>query len=315
MIVLVGNHFLLDETARETLKKRGFQPRDVPWLEGEEVTEAGITSHLQGGLFGPAALVVNMLGIKEYKPIVELIASAPDAVAIVLDPENWSSVETSSEQTRKKKAQEARAKHYEKIGAELQVLATPLKGALIAWIVARAKKMKLELASDAAKMLSEIFPDDPPAIASELEKLSLLEGKIDAQTVRRVVNHLPPTTIFAVQDAIAAKKPLEASEHLERLLNANEDPFKLLGGIQAQYNLLARAFALRQRDPMLNKDEAGKALSVHPFRAEKALFAAKKLSEAKLKTDLEYLLSADIGMKSGLDPRVTLERLILELSF
>ena len=314
MIVLVGNHFLLDETARETLKKRGFQPRDVPWLEGEEVTEAGISGHLQGGLFGPAALVVNILGVKEYKPIVDLINSAPDAVAIVLDPENWTSTETSSEQTRKKKAQEARAKYYEKIGAELHVLATPLKGALIAWISARAKKMKLELAPDATKMLSDIFPDDPPAIASELEKLSMLDGKIDAETVKRVVNHLPPTTIFAVQDAVAAKKPLEASEHLERLLNAGEDPFKLLGGIQAQYNLLARAFALRERDPMLGKDEAGKALSVHPFRAEKALFAAKKLTERKLKTDLEHLLDADVGMKSGLDPRVTLERLILELS-
>ena len=314
MIVLVGNHFLLDETARETLKKRGFQPRDVPWLEGEEVTEAGISSHLQGGLFGPAALVVNILGVKEYKPIVDLINSAPDAVAIVLDPENWTSTETSSEQTRKKKAQEARAKYYEKIGAELHVLATPLKGALIAWISARAKKMKLELAPDATKMLSDIFPDDPPAIASELEKLSMLDGKIDAETVKRVVNHLPPTTIFAVQDAVAAKKPLEASEHLERLLNAGEDPFKLLGGIQAQYNLLARAFALRERDPMLGKDEAGKALSVHPFRAEKALFAARKLTERKLKTDLEHLLDADVGMKSGLDPRVTLERLILELS-
>jgi DNA polymerase-3 subunit delta len=194
------------------------------------------------------------------------------------------------------------------------VLATPLKGALIAWIAARAKKIKLEIAPDATKLLSEIFPDDPPAIASELEKLVMLEGKIDAETVKRVVNHLPPTTIFAVQDAIAAKKPLEASEHLEQLLNAGEDPFKLLGGIQAQYNLLARAFALRERDPMLGKDEAGKALSVHPFRAEKALFAAKKLTERKLKTDLEHLLDADVGMKSGLDPRVTLERLILELS-
>lgn len=314
MIALVGNYFLLDETARETLKKRGFQPRDVPWLEGEDVTEAGISGHLQGGLFGPAALVVNILGIKEYKPIVDLIASAPDAIAIILDPENWTSTETGSEQTRKKKAQEARAKYYEKTGAELQVLATPLKGALIAWIAARAKKMKLELAPDAAKMLSDIFPDDPPAIASELEKLSILEGKIDSDTVRRVVNHLPPTTIFAVQDALAAKKPLEASEHLERLLNAGEDPFKLLGGIQAQYNLLARAFALRERDPMLSKDEAGKALSVHPFRAEKALFAAKRLTESKLKTDLEHLLDADVGMKSGLDPRVTLERLMLELS-
>ena len=314
MIALVGNHFLLDETARETLKKRGFQPRDVPWLEGEDVTEAGISGHLQGGLFGPAALVVNILGIKEYKPIVDLIASAPDAIAIILDPENWTSTETGSEQTRKKKAQEARAKYYEKTGAELQVLATPLKGALIAWIAARAKKMKLELAPDAAKILSDIFPDDPPAIASELEKLSILEGKIDSDTVRRVVNHLPPTTIFAVQDALAAKKPLEASEHLERLLNAGEDPFKLLGGIQAQYNLLARAFALRERDPMLSKDEAGKALSVHPFRAEKALFAAKRLTESKLKTDLEHLLDADVGMKSGLDPRVTLERLMLELS-
>jgi DNA polymerase III delta subunit len=174
--------------------------------------------------------------------------------------------------------------------------------------------MKLKLEPDGIKLLTEIFPDDPPAIAGELEKLSVLEGKVDAQTVQRVVNHLPPTTVFAVLEAAARRKPLEAAEHLSRLMDAGEDAFKLMGAIQGQYQLNARAFALRERDSLITHEEAGKILSVHPFRAQKALEAVRGLSESRLRSNLRAILDADRGMKSGLDPRLTLETLVLELS-
>jgi DNA polymerase III subunit delta len=311
-MALVGNTFLIHETARAYLVKRGLTPRDVPWLD-EELNEAILSPHLQGGLFGAANVVLDISSTKDYKPIADLLATAPDAIAVLLDNENWTSSESSSEVMRKKKAQEARTKYYEKLGFELQILPTPTKGALIAWIADRAKKMKLPLEREAIKLLADTFPDELASIASELEKLALLEVQLDVATVAKVVNAVQPTTMFAVTDALMARKPKEAWEHLERLLNTGEDAFKLLGALQGHYGLLARAYALKARDGVVSPKEAAKTLAVHEFRAQKALEATRKYKESTVRREQKLLLKADTGMKSGLEPRLTLERLILEL--
>ena len=311
-IALVGNVFLIHEAARERLKREGFDSRDVPWLE-DDVTPDDVAANAQGGLFGRAALVVDVSGVKEYKPIFEEIARAGDALAILLDAENWTSTESGSEVTRKRKAQESRAKAYEKAGLEVIALPTPQKGVLIAWVAARAKQLKLNLEKDVPKLLADTFPDDVASIAGELEKLSIVDVKLDVATVARVVNANPPTTMFAVTDALVARKPVEAWSHLERLLNMGEDPFKLLGALQGHYQLLARAYALRAKDEMVQPRDAAKTLSVHEFRAQKALEAVRRYNEVRVRRELEKLLEADVGMKSGLEPRLTLERLVLEL--
>jgi DNA polymerase III subunit delta len=311
-LAFVGNSFLIHEAARIHLRGAGFQPRDVPWLE-EEVTPDLVAANAQGGLFGPAALVVDVTGLKEYKPILEELGRAPDAVAVLLDAENWSSTEAGSEVMRKRKAQESRVKAYEKAGLEVVTHPTPQKGALIAWVTSRAKALKLPLEKDVPKLLADTFPDDVASIASELEKLAVLEVKLDAATVQSVVNANPPTTMFAVTDALVARKPVDAWAHLERLLNMGEDPFKLLGALQGHYQLIARAYALRARDEMIRPAEAAKLLSVHEFRAQKALEAVRRYTEKRVRFELETLLQADIGMKSGLEPKLTLERLVLEL--
>jgi DNA polymerase III subunit delta len=308
----VGNGFLIAEAARAYLKKHGLSPKDVPWLD-DELSAQSVVPHLQGGLFGAASALVDVSSSKEHKQIAEEIAKAPEAIVALLDSENWTSSEAAGEVLRKKKAQESRSKHYEKLGLELQLLPTPTKGALIAWVADRAKKMKLPLEREAVKLLSDTFPDDLASIASELEKLSLLEVKLDVDTVAKVVNAVQPTTMFAVTDALVAKKPKEAWAHLERLLHTGEDPFKLLGALQGHYGLLARAFALVQRDGVVAGKEAAKVLNVHEFRAQKALEATRRYTEKTVRHEQRLLLAADVGMKSGLEPALTLERLILEL--
>lgn len=312
-LALVGNAFLIHEAARTYLKREHFDPKEVPWLEGEDVTVDAVSTHTQGGLFGRAAVVVDLCDLKEYKPVLEEVSRAGDAAAVLLDPENWTSTEASSEVARKRKAQESRTKAFEKAGLEVQLLPTPQKGALIAWVTARAKALKLNVDKDVPKLLADTFPDDIASIAGELEKLSVLEVKLDVATVARVVNANPPTTMFAVTDALVARKPVEAWSHLERLMNSGEDPFKLLGALQGHYALLARAYALRAKDALVQPKDAAKTLSVHEFRAQKALEAVRKYDERRVRRELEHLLDADVAMKSGGDPKLTLERLVLEL--
>jgi DNA polymerase III delta subunit len=110
----------------------------------------------------------------------------------------------------------------------------------------RAKKIKLALKKDVPKLLADTFPDE---LVSELEKLAVLEVKLDLATVTKVIN---------------AK-------------------------------------------------EATKTLAVHEFRTQKALEATRRYKESTVRREQKLLLEADADMKSGLEPRLTLERLILEL--
>ncbi len=317
LLALVGNSFLIDEAARVALRKNGFEPREVPRLD-EELTAEVLSPHLGGSLFGASAVMIDILASKDYKATLAPLENSPDAFVVLLDAETWLG-EAASDAMRKRKAQEARQKHYqsfEKLGlhVELQLLPTPQKGALLRWIGERAKNKKLKLEPDAAKYLADAFPDDPASIASELEKLALLDTPLNASTVARVVNAQLPTNIFVVLEHMARSKPNEAMAHLNRLLESGEDAFKLMGAISGAYQLQTRAWALRQRDSLLSKDEIAKALSVHPFRAEKALQAVARHDEARVRNELVLLLETEKQMKSGGNPELLLEQLVCRLS-
>lgn len=308
----VGHRFLIEEAVRDHLREAGLEPRGVPRVD-EEVTPERVLENLQGGLFGPASVIVDVEGVKDYKALLEALATAPDAHAVVLDPENWAPDDPASEVTRKRKAQEARARVYEKHGS-IHLIPTPQKGALIRWTERRAQSMGLRLTKDAGEVLSAIFPNDPPAIAGELEKLASLDGPLDADAVRRVVNHLPPTTVFQVLEDAARRRPARAAEHLGRLLDAGEDPFRLMAALVNHYALGARVRGIIDQDPSVRPDEVGRILNIHAFRAEKSMQAVRDLPEPRLRESLGAILEADVSMKSGLDPSLTLERLVLRLA-
>jgi DNA polymerase-3 subunit delta len=333
LTAFVGNRFLIDEAARAELRKAGLDPRDVPWLD-EDVSPELITANLQAGLFGPAAVVVDLAGLrrgaaegnddesgegasrsvgKEYRPLVEALAVVPEAIAFLLDAEDWTQVDAARDRTRKQKAQEARAKVYAKSG-EVRALPTPQKGALVGWVTQRAKSMKLAIDAGGARLLAETFPGDPATIASEMEKLAMLGGRIDAETVARVVNFLPPGDVFEMLDAATSCQAAAAVTRLKRLLDSNEEPFKLMGALVSNYLTVARVRGLLDDEGSVGPDIVATRLGIHPFPAGKALEVARRLDEAQVRENLAAVLDADTRMRSGLDPRLTLESLVLVLA-
>ncbi len=293
-----GNRFLIEEALRETLGSRGLSARDLPRLAGEELNAAALEPHLQGGLFGAARVIVDVEGQKTLKDVLELI-SQTDAEVFVLDPSG----------------PPTRVKVYEKHGQH-HALATPTRaGDVTAWIQARAKKQKLSLERDAAARLAEIFGEDLAGIASELSKLEIIaDGKISAADIDRLVQLKPPGDSFAMLEAATHHNTKAAFEQLGRLLHSGEDPFKIMGAVVWQYQLIARCVALQQRDPRVSENSAAQTLGVKPYPAKKALEVARKLNETQVRNQLERILAADFAMKSGGDPQMALEQLLLELS-
>jgi DNA polymerase-3 subunit delta len=302
LIAFSGNRFLAEEALRETLTARGLSVRDLPRLAGEEVSAGTVGPLLAPSLFGDGGVIVDLAGVKPDKALLELLASAPVTVA-VLD-------ET---------APPTRVKLYEARGEHHASPAPQKPGDVAGWVAGRAKKMGLKLDRDAALYLAEVFGPDLTGIAGELNKLTLLDPPLSAERVRRVVGREPPGDSFAMLGAATSGKPGEAVTQLRRLLAGGEDPFKLMGAVVWQYSLVARCVALTQEADAqgggrVTEGSAATRLGVKPYPAKKALEVARRLNEARIRAHLGRILDADLAMKRGLDPAVTLERLIVQLS-
>ncbi|WP_412029559.1 DNA polymerase III subunit delta [Deinococcus yunweiensis] len=297
LIAFTGPRFLAEETLRLTLARRGLSVRELPWLAGEEVTAQELTPHLSPGLFGDGGVVVDLAGAKPDKALLELLAAAPVTVAVL---------DESPAATR--------LKVYEARGEVMPTPGPARPGDVTGWVVARAKAMKLSLNRDAAAYLAEVFGLDLAGIAGELTKLQLLDGTMDRERVAAVVGREPPGDSFAMLGAATAGQPGEAVMQLRRLIASGEDPFRLLGAVVWQYSLVARCVALTLQEGRVNETTAAQRLGIKPYPAKKALEVARRLSEPRIRAHLGRILDADLAMKRGLDPAVTLERLLVQLS-
>lgn len=297
ILAFSGNRFLIEEAAREAAQVRGLHLRDLPRLGGEDVSAAGLAPLLAPSLFGEAAVLVDLDGVRPDKALLEALAT-PGALVMVLDPLGAA----------------GRVKQYQQHG-EHQAVPSPSKtGEVSAWATSRAKRLGLKLEAGAATYLAEVFGADLAGLSAELNKLTFVGGPFSRERVEGVVGREPPGDSFAMLGAATARQPAQALAHLRRLIGSGEDPFKLLGAVVWQYSLVARSLALLQQGGRLSETGAAQQLGVKPYPAKKALEVARRLSEPRIRVHLGHIQDADLAMKRGLDAGAVLERLMVQLS-
>ena len=298
LLAFSGHAFLAEELARETLAGRGLKLRELPRLGGEDVRAETAAPLLAPSLFGDAALLVDLSGVKVAAGFMELLAMS-GATVVLLDPAPTA----------------ARLKLYGAQG-EHHVSPAPVRaGDVAGWVAKRAQSMRLKLDRDAALYLAEVFGADLAGIVAELNKLTLMDSAVlNRETVARVVGLEAPGDSFAMLGAATSGRPAEALAQLRRLLASGEDPFKLMGAVVWQYSLVARTVALLENGERVTESLAAQRLNVKPFPAKKALEVARRLNEAKIRAHLGRILEADQAMKRGLDAGAVMERLMVQLS-
>ncbi|WP_407570311.1 DNA polymerase III subunit delta [Deinococcus altitudinis] len=298
LLAFSGHAFLAEELARETLAARGLNLRDLPRLGGDEVRAETVAPLLAPSLFGDAALLIDLSGVKVVAGFMELLVKS-GATAVLLDPSPTA----------------ARLKLYDAQG-EHHVSPAPVKaGDVAGWVAKRAQSMRLKLDRGAAQYLAEVFGPDLAGIVAELNKLTLMDDAVlSRETVARVVGLEAPGDSFAMLGAATSGRPAEALGQLRRLLASGEDPFKLMGAVVWQYSLVARTVALLENGERVTETLAAQRLNVKPFPAKKALEVARRLNEAKIRAHLGRILEADQAMKRGLDAGAVMERLMVQLS-
>ncbi|MGQ9735629.1 MAG: DNA polymerase III subunit delta [Thermaceae bacterium] len=291
--VFAGDPFL----ARQALLKeaqlwgiKGFTPQ-----EPEALTQA-----LEGGLFANRGAILDLSQVDEaswkaLKPLLERLP--PEIPLLILDP----------------KPSAARAAFYR--SHERSDHPTPRGKDLLRYIENRGRALGLKLPSGVVHFLAGLLSENPDlfALEQELKKLSLLSPPLTLEKVEKVAALKPSLSGFEVVRLVLEGKR-EALKKLHTLLAEGEDPLKILGAFSWQYALLLRARLLLEEAQGLSEEEKVARLEVHPFAARRALEMARKIDLKRIQRALDLLLEAELRAKKGRDPRLALEKVVVELT-
>lgn len=209
------------------------------------------------------------------------------------------------------------AKKVAKSGLTLDC--SELTGAkLTTWLTRESKaRFGKKLQRDAAALLPELVGSGLSQLAQELEKLSTYVGdapEIGVEDVRSVVGGWRTETTWSMIDAVRDGDAATALAHLDNLLNANEAPQKILGGINFVFRKLAVATELsRQGQPL---PAALSAAGVFPRDTKAAEQYLRRVRRPRAERILEKLAATDSGLKGGSSApeRWQLEQLLLWLA-
>lgn len=304
ILTFSGDPFLASRAARRALKGRGFREEEISEL-GEGMDGATVQQlAAQSGLFGQVALLLDFdaafkgqAGVKPRNEVLKALETVgEDSLIVVLDLG----------------ATAARQRTYKKLG-ELEHLPTPRFNALTHWVRQELQAEGVRFHQEVPGTLADLFGEDLPGIASEIQKLAVLDEELSSARVRAIVNRPAARDAFGLIEAIAAGDAKEALSVCRSLMAQGEAAPRVLGALAWQYGLLARCVALKEGRARVDAGLVAQTLKVKPFVAQKALALANKLDEASLRQVLTALLEADVAMKTGKDEQWTLESLALSL--
>ena len=306
ILAFSGDPFLARRSARAALREEGFGSSEIvergAGLDPDEIPRLAS----QGGLFGRTAVFLDFAaafqgqaGVAPRKAAMQALEQVPeDATVVVVDPT----------------ATAARQKAWRRLG-RLTHQPTPRFGALTGWIAKELKARGVRVTRGVPALLADLFGEDLPGIAAEIEKLAVLEGELDEERVRRIVHRPASRDAFDLIAAVVAGNEGEAVRVARMLLEAGEAAPRLLGALSWQFMLVARAVGLRERDGDLPGAAVAKELGVAPFAAGKAMDVARGLDEAALRDVFATLVEAEVAVKTGArDSAWAIERLALELA-
>lgn len=196
--------------------------------------------------------------------------------------------------------------------------------------------LKKKLARDAEIELKNRLGDDLRLIAIELQKLALFAGEkpvIQREDVQAIVAPVREEEFFAVQEAVGegdAGKALQLlHDELRRKANASSVALPFLGSVasavrksladSARYERLPpREMAYNEFQsrifPDLEAELSGRGQKVpHPFVAYLGYKRSRRRPRAFWRRMLIRCAEADFDLKNGAEPRLLMERLLVEV--
>ena len=199
--------------------------------------------------------------------------------------------------------------------ATVVMFGEPDEEELLKWLAALAKQRGLTIDDQAAESLIYLSGTSLGVLDQELDKAAAyLAGsqrtRIQESDVRALAGMSSLTTPAELVQAVARKDRKTAMSVLERLLNAGEDPVRLLSNIYYQMEPLWKVWLVANRRPGY-VDNRTYWMSQKPELRD----LAQKRKQGEYLSAMEIVFLAEHQMKTGSgEPRSVLQRVVHQLT-
>lgn len=313
LTVLTGDDlFHLDRAQRAILEALGADPADAfsctvfgdaPVFAGDLVGAARST-----GMFAPRRVVlVRDAGVIQGDP-------EPLAAFAAAPPERGYLVIRAPKLDRKRKLGKALAEAPQCL--VFRAAEDADRSSLLRVIATLARAHRLTLPPEAVGLLVEVCGSDLLRMEREIEKLDLYlpgdgERTVDTATLRTLLAGAALLSGWELSGALLARDRTAALDAARRLVDAGEEPIRIIGGLAWRARTLLKAKAMSDAGASPREVVA----AARAWSQEREL--TRGLSRYRLADLLAMpgrLLHADRALKSrSLDPRAVLEQLVLDL--
>lgn len=166
--------------------------------------------------------------------------------------------------------------------------------ALAAFAVQYAKEQSGTLKPGDARLLIERVGDNQLIVQHELDKLVAYNPTISRDSIERLTDRTPASSIFELLDAAFSGNVKRAMMlyHEQRALKT--EPQQIIAMLVWQLHILAIAAAAGNR----SADEIAAQAKISPFTVRKSLPLARKIGVPKLKRLITSLREFDVRLKS-----------------
>jgi DNA polymerase III subunit delta len=182
---------------------------------------------------------------------------------------------------------------------------------LARWLADTAKKHGGSLSAADARYLVERAGANQQLLSNELEKLLLYDPNISRQTIDRLTDETPQSTIFQLLEAAFAGDRQRALRLYAQQRALKVEPSQIVAMLAWQLHVLAIIKTAGDRPA----DQIAQEAKINPFVIRKSQAIARGLSLAELKKLIKDLLKIDVATKrTSIDPDEALQHYLLQLS-
>jgi len=211
------------------------------------------------------------------------------------------------------------AKAVEKTGLAVDCR-SPKEREIPAWLSRYAEsRLDVQLEPPAASLLLELIGPELGLLATEVEKLAAYvgeAGRIRKQDVAETVDAGRVLAVWEMIDRATTGDAAGALRILDQLLTSGEAHQRILGALAASLRKVYHAGRLRLNQRSLQHAAREAGVPSYPKAVEQLGRQHGHLGPSRVDRLPELLLHVDLELKgaSTLEPRVVLERLLIELA-
>lgn len=185
------------------------------------------------------------------------------------------------------------------------------------WVKDKVKGVGLNIDNQAAKLLISFVGNDLWQLNGEIDKLISYARAITAKDIltehiNLLVNAQIDDNIFNLIDAVSQKNKKLASKLINDQLDSGISEMYVLSMLTRQFRILLQTKEVLEKKP--GYSHIASLLGLHPFVAQKAVFASRNFEFLELKRTYRRLLDIDFEIKTGYaKPKLLLDLFVVNI--